>query len=393
MRGSANGRIYVDLLPRLNKASPFRDTVRIDAGAGTTARRRTDPGDSSTGYFYILNTKLPIAAGDDHPTYTGSGDNKREWRTTLLIYTNGRVDAHNIVVTATSDRFGLTATDTLNIGKLRQHLQRGREGTPCHTCSTAGEIGVILVGGGDQPDTQEPPPQQEDTSPVDTDRTPTPDPQGFGQPITSLQLVPPALHADLIGRMNDWRNDPQWVSHKSHTDRWDRALLAFGEPVADTSLTPMTDAKAQSLADTPWGERWVPVAAALKTVGTGTSGTDTLTGTGNGELLVGLGGADTLSGQGGNDELRGGDGDDDLSGGGGADRFVFFSGETGANAITDFESGDVIVLKGSGWSSVSDIIAYVQAVGSGDYRYTLASGLTVETTNNRSLRTEDFVTD
>ena len=51
----------------------------------------------------------------------------------------------------------------------------------------------------------------------------------------------------------------------------------------------------------------------------------------------------------------------------------------------------MIVLKGSGWSSAADIIAGVQAVGSTGYRYTLASGLTVETTNNRTLRTEDFV--
>ena len=219
---------------------------------------------------------------------------------------------------------------------------------------------------------------------------------GDGQPLPPddiLRLVPPAHHADLITRMNGWRNDPQWVSHKSHTDRWDRALLALGEPVSDTSLTPMTDAEAQSFADTPWGERWVPVAAALKTVATGTSGDDTLTGASGDDLLVGLGGADTLSGLGGYDELRGGSGNDSLSGGADADRFVFFPGDTGAKTLTDFAAGDVIVLKGSGWASVADIIASVQAVGSTGYRYTLASGLTVQTTNNRSLRTEDFSTE
>ena len=216
----------------------------------------------------------------------------------------------------------------------------------------------------------------------------------FGPPLAQpTQAAPAALHADLITQMNGWRNDPQHVSHKSHTDRWDRALLAFGEPVSDTSLTPMTDSEAQDLADTAWGERWVGVAAALKTVVTGTNSANTLNGTSSGELLVGLGGDDTLTGQGGNDELRGGDGDDDISGGGGADRFVFFSGETGANAITDFGAGDVIVLKGSGWSSVANIIASVQGVGSTGYRYTLATGLTVESTNNRSLGTEDFVTE
>ena len=209
--------------------------------------------------------------------------------------------------------------------------------------------------------------------------------------IEGERLVPSALHASLITDMYGWRNDPQWVSHKSHTDRWDRALLALGEPVSDTTLTPMTDSEAQGFADTPWGERWVPVAAAFKSVVTGTSSADTLQGTSSDELLVGLGGADTLNGLGGSDELRGGAGGDTHTGGAGADRFVFFSTQTGANVITDFESGDVIVLEGNGWPSVADIIASVQSVGSGNYRYTLASGLTVETTNNRSLRTEDFV--
>ena len=77
------------------------------------------------------------------------------------------------------------------------------------------------------------------------------------------ERTPQEKYADLIARMYEWRNDPQWSSHKSHTDRWDRALLAFGETVADTSLTPMTAAEAQAMADTDWGTRWVPVAAAM----------------------------------------------------------------------------------------------------------------------------------
>ena len=68
----------------------------------------------------------------------------------------------------------------------------------------------------------------------------------------------------LIAQMYEWRNDPQWVSHKPHTDRWDRALLAFGETVADTTLTPMSAAEAQGYAAESWGERWVLVAAALQ---------------------------------------------------------------------------------------------------------------------------------
>ncbi len=69
-------------------------------------------------------------------------------------------------------------------------------------------------------------------------------------------------YADLIAKMYEWRNDPQWAHAKAHTDRWDRALLAFGETVEDSSLTPMTAAEAQGYADRGW-ERWVEVAAAM----------------------------------------------------------------------------------------------------------------------------------
>ncbi len=72
-----------------------------------------------------------------------------------------------------------------------------------------------------------------------------------------------AQYAGLIARMKEWRNDPEWVSEKAHTDRWDRALLAFGETVEDATLTPMTAAEAQGFADKGW-ERWVEVAAALR---------------------------------------------------------------------------------------------------------------------------------
>ena len=53
------------------------------------------------------------------------------------------------------------------------------------------------------------------------------------------------------------------MDDKTHTDRWDRALLGLGETVADQSLTPMTAQEAQALADGVWS-RWVQVAAALR---------------------------------------------------------------------------------------------------------------------------------
>ena len=72
----------------------------------------------------------------------------------------------------------------------------------------------------------------------------------------------PDPHASLIAQMYEWRNDPQWVAYQSHTDRWDRALLAFGEPVTDSTLTPMTADEAQAFADQGM-TRWVEVAKAL----------------------------------------------------------------------------------------------------------------------------------
>ncbi len=75
-----------------------------------------------------------------------------------------------------------------------------------------------------------------------------------------------AKYTALIAQIYQWRNDPQWVGDKAHTDRWDRVLLTFGETVSDATLTRMTAAEAQALADQSWGERWVPVAAALREI-------------------------------------------------------------------------------------------------------------------------------
>ena len=52
--------------------------------------------------------------------------------------------------------------------------------------------------------------------------------------------------------MHDWRNYPCCVSDKAHTNRWDGTLLAFGETMADTTLTPMTADEAQGYADRSW---------------------------------------------------------------------------------------------------------------------------------------------
>ena len=73
---------------------------------------------------------------------------------------------------------------------------------------------------------------------------------------------PQEKYADLIADMKEWRDDPCCAHNKAHTDRWDKALLAFGEPVADATLTPMTATEAQGYADRGW-TRWERVAEAL----------------------------------------------------------------------------------------------------------------------------------
>ena len=85
--------------------------------------------------------------------------------------------------------------------------------------------------------------------------------------VTVAAAQPQEQYADLITQMREWRNDPRYVSDKSHTDRWDRALMALGETVADTTLIPMTAAEAQQLVDRGW-TRWVDVADALATMPT-----------------------------------------------------------------------------------------------------------------------------
>ena len=70
-------------------------------------------------------------------------------------------------------------------------------------------------------------------------------------------------HAELIAQMWQWCNDPHYVSDKVHTDRWDRALLTFGETVNDPTLELMTSTEAQGYADRGWS-RWEGVAEALR---------------------------------------------------------------------------------------------------------------------------------
>ena len=84
---------------------------------------------------------------------------------------------------------------------------------------------------------------------------------GTQNPVGALS----APHAALIANIREWRDDPRYVNDKRHTDRWDRVLLAFGQPVPDASLTAMGAAEAQTYADRGWS-RWVAVATALREI-------------------------------------------------------------------------------------------------------------------------------
>jgi len=103
----------------------------------------------------------------------------------------------------------------------------------------------------------------------------------------------------------------------------------------------------------------------------GGTGNDSLFGNALNNSLVGGAGIDTLTGGLGNDTLTGGAGNDSLSGGAGNDQFVFdgtsvFAAATfGVDTITDFTTGDKLVLSkavfaaltsvaGAGFSASSD---------------------------------------
>ncbi|MNF86434.1 Poly(beta-D-mannuronate) C5 epimerase 7 [compost metagenome] len=72
----------------------------------------------------------------------------------------------------------------------------------------------------------------------------------------------------------------------------------------------------------------------------GTAGADWIFGHAGDDSLSGLLGDDALSGGAGNDILDGGQGSDLLSGGAGEDTFVWNSGDTGIDRITDFTPGE-----------------------------------------------------
>ena len=88
---------------------------------------------------------------------------------------------------------------------------------------------------------------------------------------------------------------------------------------------------------------------------TGTAGADNLVGTAGVDVISGLAGNDTLNGGGGNDTLDGGAGLDRLTGGAGNDGFRFSTapGAGTLETITDFATGDRMLLSASAFAGVT----------------------------------------
>jgi Ca2+-binding RTX toxin-like protein len=104
--------------------------------------------------------------------------------------------------------------------------------------------------------------------------------------------------------------------------------------------------------------------AANGTALNGGSNNDTLAGTAGNDTISGNAGNDRLNGNDGNDKLSGGDGDDVLAGGRGSDiltggagndTFLFnYPDEIHNDSITDFTSGDKIILNIPGFTYIGD---------------------------------------
>jgi VCBS repeat-containing protein len=116
--------------------------------------------------------------------------------------------------------------------------------------------------------------------------------------------------------------------------------LATGTATGFTSIASVEDVFGGSRNDTLIGDAWNNMLA-------GGAGFDTLIGGDGFDNLNGGDGDDSLDGGAGDDWLKGGIGVDTLTGGTGIDRFEGNLSELNGDRITDYESGERIVLDGS----------------------------------------------
>jgi len=123
--------------------------------------------------------------------------------------------------------------------------------------------------------------------------------------------------------------------------------------------------------------------------GAGNDGANRIAGNAGANRLDGFGGNDNLIGGEGNDTLAGGTGRDALSGGSGADWFVFFFSDEVPDRITDFASGEDLLLFSTsgfgdvlppGWLDAANFVAHASSLattpaGTAQFVYNTAAGL------------------
>ena len=252
-------------------------TVTLTAGATSTTlaiatlNDATDEPDGSVSVTLDAGTGYTVAAGQASATVAVRDDDEP---VVGIAAGAGVTEGTSASFTVTANPVPAAPLDvTLTVGQSGDYAATGEVGSKTVTIPTSGSVTVEVATVNDA--TDEPdgsvsvtvvagtgytvavsPDDTASVAVADDDATATADDD---------DAPPVNPHASLIAKMVEWRNDARYKSYKSHTDRWDRALLAFGQSVADSTLTPMTAAEAQAFADRGW-TRWVEVAKALQEI-------------------------------------------------------------------------------------------------------------------------------
>ena len=244
------------------------------SGIGTIETRRDADTDDETFDVVLHPEELPLILAAGHPpsvavtiTDTGTDTNQLEVERVTVGVTaspNPVNEGDPVTVTATLSAT-LSSDVTIPLMLTDVTAEPGDRGTlagifiPAGGTSASGQITTSHDADSD-----------DETFTVGLDGANLPSevaslPRPITVTITDVDTELPSRsgqYTALIAKIREWRNDPRYVHDKAHTDRWDRALLAFGESVTDSSLTPMSAAEAQRYADRGW-TRWEEVAAAL----------------------------------------------------------------------------------------------------------------------------------
>jgi len=169
----------------------------------------------------------------------------------------------------------------------------------------------------------------------------------------SVSLVDNGTSITIEGMHNDWTFQINsatafsavYVEGAADTDEFSLGFFTYtqtvpGQPIDLSHSITATDGDGDAVTSTI-NSTLYPASTSVEGDGssnvmTGTSGVDQLFGYEGNDSLSGLLGNDVLSGGDGDDTLNGGLGNDLLSGGAGKDTFVWNSGDTGVDRVTDF---------------------------------------------------------